>query len=227
MPPAPATALVTIRARQSSGLDLCGLDSADRALLGDFAPAFERALPAVVAACRAQIQASPDGARCRADGADIDRVARAQADHWANLFLARFDTIYADSVGAIVLLHRQVGLGLHWPSADYGIVAKRICAVAGEHAGRGFQPGRARRVARLTAVVIKALRLDAEYTESVYNEGCAIALESTRAEQFGQARHGGWQERYREAGRLRARRTRLTGCGALPAVPGAAGLYVI
>jgi hypothetical protein len=227
MPPAHATAIVTTSPRQRGDRDLCGLDAADRALLDDFAPAFERALPAIIAACNAQIQASADGARRRADGADIDGLVRAQARHWADMFEGQFDTSYADSARGIALLHRQVGLGPHWPAADHGLVATRICTIAAEHAGCGFRPGRIRRVARLSSVVIKALRLDAGYTESVYNEGSAILLAGTRAEPFGQTRH----ERLRDGdyctGRLRGRRTPAAGGGALPASPRAAGLYVI
>ena len=227
MPPTPASAVVTIRAHYSGVFDIRDLDAADHALLRDAAPAFERAVPALVAACKAQIQASPAAARCRADRSDINDLVHAQARHWITLFAGRFDTSYADSARAIATMHRRLGFCPHWLSADHGIVTTRFCAIAAEHAGRGFQPARGRRVARLTAVVMKTLRLDAEYTVSAYNEGSEGFLTNMRAPHFGQAPDGVPTRRYYGEGRFRANRTSAIRRGVPLPASAAAGLYVI
>jgi hypothetical protein len=145
------------------------VDAADRALLAAFAPALEWAMPELLRAYHVQLRAHCWGGRHFRNSAAVDQLAHAQHSHWTHLFAGRFDAAYLRSLRINACLHRHIALDPRWFGCG-GPILESVHAIAERHANRGYRPARERRVARLTRVVINAIRLDADAVAATYNE---------------------------------------------------------
>ena len=106
----------------------------------------------------------------------IDRLAKAQVQHWRHLFTGGFDDAYDRSAYAIGRAHVRAEIRPSWFIGAYGIILARITAVLGD--ARRFN---GRRTAQLMAAVVRATMLDMQIAVSVYHE-MLLAHECERRE---------------------------------------------
>jgi methyl-accepting chemotaxis protein len=94
-----------------------------------------------------------------------DHLVKVQGAHWANLFSARFDQSYIDSVTRIGLAHVKMGLEPHWYIAGYNMVLARMVEIIGKH--HRFSGAKS---SRLIGAVTRTVMLDLDLAISVYHD---------------------------------------------------------
>ncbi|PKR89729.1 chemotaxis protein [Pleomorphomonas diazotrophica] len=95
----------------------------------------------------------------------VDHLKTAQYDHWKQLFSARFEKDYFESVRRVGLAHVRIGLEPHWYIAGYNNVLQQVSTIMGKHARLSGA-----KAARMIAAITKAAMLDMDIAVSVYGE---------------------------------------------------------
>lgn len=139
------------------------MDDATRSTLREFWQHVQPALPQILDAFYDHVTGVPHLARLV--GSDVSRLKTAQGGHWQRLFEARFDDAYHHGVRTIGKVHNKIGLEPRWYIGAYGLVLRRLIALAGKVYRRKPEQFAAAVGATTTAVL-----LDMDIAISVYQE---------------------------------------------------------
>lgn len=142
-----------------------GLDRDACALLSAFWPVLEQELPEILKGFYDRLLSCSEPAALLEGHGKIDRLKKAQREHWKAVFAGRFDETYYDRVRRIGKAHERVGLSPRWYMAGYALMLGRIHEVAVRHKSR--KPAE---LARLISAIDRAVMLDAELAVSIYIE---------------------------------------------------------
>jgi methyl-accepting chemotaxis protein len=113
------------------------IDAATRDRLKALRPGVQGALPDVAKQFYAHLRAWPALAAKLGDDANIDRLRRAQADHWNGLFTGTFDDAYFERASRIGQVHERIGLEPRWYSGAYAFTLEKLVgAVVARHGGK-------------------------------------------------------------------------------------------
>jgi len=110
-------------------LAILAIDVATKSALQAFRPVLERALPKVLAAFYDRLGRVPSVAALFAAGG-AERARAAGAQHWLDLFAARFDDAYLEATRAFARTHLASGLEPRWLIAGYAVVLDELTALA-------------------------------------------------------------------------------------------------
>ena len=147
------------------------IDATTRAILTEFLPTLQRALPDILAGFYQHIRRHPDLARMFKGDAAMERAGKAQSEHWVRLFSARFDDAYVNSVRAIGLMHSRIGLEPRWYIGGYGFIIGHLYAAASLHNTSRLNPvAAAARTAELLRALNQVIMLDMDLAISTYIE---------------------------------------------------------
>ena len=147
------------------------IDAGTRAALAEFAPALERAMPAILDGFYAHLKLWPVMAAMFRDARLLEHARSAQGKHWKLLFSGRFDTDYAASVRKVGQVHARIGLEPRWYIGGYGFVLSRLGAAASEACANALRPAAGRtRLAAMLRAINQAVMLDMDIAIGVYLE---------------------------------------------------------
>jgi len=138
------------------------MDNASIAILREFWPTLQAALPAVLEGFYRHATAVPKLAKLI--GEQTPRLKRAQESHWQRLFNNGFDAAYVESVRTIGLTHNRIGLEPRWYIGGYNFVCGEVFRLAA--AKYRFS---SKLPAALQAIV-GAVMLDMDFAISVYQD---------------------------------------------------------
>ncbi len=150
------------------------IDARTSALLGEFWPAVERALPDLLDAFYSHVMREPNLAAML--GQQTARLKKAQSGHWSRLFSGKFDAGYMASVRTIGLTHHRIGLEPRWYIGGYSFVLTRLSALAIET--YRWKPARLKDV---MGAITRAVMLDMDLAISVYQDAMLEEREQRRA----------------------------------------------
>lgn len=141
------------------------LDREARALLAAFWPALEPELPSMLKDFYGHLLAYPETAALLTGDGKIDRLKKAQLEHWKSVFTGGFDDAYFERVRRIGKAHERVGLSPRWYLGGYALMLGRIHEVAIRNKSR-----RPAELSRLVSAIDRAVMLDSELAVSIYLE---------------------------------------------------------
>ena len=150
-------------------LRFIGMDEASRALLREFMPHVDQAMPKILEVFYGKVLAVPELAAMFSTPARVTHAKAAQSEHWRRMFSGRFDDEYLRSVQTIGRVHNTLGLTPTWYIGGYTIVTQELHRLAcGLHSSRLNPGGASRRTAELCAAIDKAVMLDMELVITIY-----------------------------------------------------------
>ncbi|WP_207482054.1 globin-coupled sensor protein [Arenibaculum pallidiluteum] len=156
---------------RTARLHFLGIGEETRAVLSEFRPVLDAALPGALAAFYAHVASEPRLAALFGGQAGMDHARAAQARHWANLFSGRFDDAYFASVRRIGLTHSRIGLEPRWYIGGYAFIIAHLHEAAVRACAQRWRPGQGReRLARLLRALNAAAMLDMDVAISIYIE---------------------------------------------------------
>lgn len=150
---------------EAERLRFLDIDERTKALLREAWPIVQPILPGLLDAFYSKILAEPALVRILGGGQAVPRLKGAQADHWRELFSARFDEGYMDRVFRVGLVHERIGLEPRWYMGAYAFVLGRLMPVVATACGKDTA-----RMAELVTAINKAVILDMELSIASYFE---------------------------------------------------------
>lgn len=147
------------------------VDAETFAILEEYRPALEKALPGILVEFYEHISKWPDLAAMFKDENRMEHARKAQEKHWLNLFQATFDEDYAKSVRRIGTIHSHIGLEPTWYIGAYAFTLNRLYKHASTHFINCFTPKKAReKTASLMRAINQCVMIDMDIAISVYLE---------------------------------------------------------
>ena len=107
----------------------------------------------------------PSLANMVGDAQNIERLKRAQSQHWQVLFSGQFDERYFERVHRIGMAHFRIGLEPRWYMSAYSFVIAELSALITKHYGKKHEEA-----AETLTAAVKVIFLDMDLAISVYYE---------------------------------------------------------
>jgi archaellum component FlaC len=157
-------------ARDHNIVDFIGMDEDARARLRELAPLVRRELPRIMEDFYAHLKQWPNMMATFSSQKSMQHAHDRQFEHWQQLFEARFDDAYMESVRKVGRAHARHDLKPDWYIGGYSFVLTRLHAMI----NRAYpdRPGRRRcqRRSELQAAVTRAVMIDMQYAIAIYLE---------------------------------------------------------
>jgi len=146
-------------------LDFLRLDSEALQLLRSAWPLVEPHLEDILNGFYKHVLAVPELAAMMGDGSGIDRIKKAQAKHWYNLFNDPLKPEFFEKARQIGEAHHRIGLDQQWYIGAYAFTLGKLSAAIVK--SRRLRAGQA---AEIVSVVQRAVFLDMDLALSVYHD---------------------------------------------------------
>jgi methyl-accepting chemotaxis protein len=151
--------------------EFVGVDSDTVESLRDYADELKNVLPTILIKFYDHVKKWPNLASMFKDQSRMDHARSAQQTHWINLFSARFDDEYAQSVRKIGMIHSKIGLEPTWYIGAYAFTLNHLYQHAAQHYHSRLSPQRAQqKVGKLLRALNQCVMIDMDMAISIYLE---------------------------------------------------------
>lgn len=148
-----------------------GIDDDTKEALQDYSEALKAALPGILEKFYNHVSSWPDLASMFKDQSRMDHARSAQEKHWLNLFSAKFDTEYVESVQRIGLIHSRIGLEPTWYIGAYAFTLNHLYADATKFYAKEKKREKAtEKTAKLMRALNQCVMIDMDLAITVYLE---------------------------------------------------------
>lgn len=154
-----------------SRLRFLGFSDREKALLRDFLPTVQKALPDILNMFYGRIAEIPEVSSFFTGSDRVEYAKKAQTNHWTRMFNAELNEDYMNSVRTIGRTHNKLGLEPSWYIAGYALVMTELHALAVRtNSGSLMGGGKVGRTVELISAMDKAILLDMDLVISIYLE---------------------------------------------------------
>ncbi len=159
-------------------LALAGIDEATCAILRETWPLIRESVPyALQSAFASAAPGAIDQTPGQPTRPQIDAARERQARHWEQLFAAKFDEAYADSVRQTAVVHAQVGLDPRWlVSGHLTTLTELHSLVLATHAASMMSWAARSRLERVIRAVDQAVMFDLQLCIAAYTDHTAATM---------------------------------------------------
>jgi hemoglobin-like flavoprotein len=149
-------------------VDFIGMDDEAKAHLRELAPIVQRELPRIMQDFYEHLKRWPNMMATFSSQKSMQHAHDRQYEHWQQLFQARFDEAYMQSVRKVGRAHARHGLKPDWYIGGYSFVLTRLHAMINRHYPDRLGRKQHERRSELQAAVTRAVMLDMQYAISIY-----------------------------------------------------------